>query len=77
MNKVIQKICFIVLLFGVLNLSLASENDNQQVISTFKKNIRQADGATSSRCDRSVWKFQLGLMESGNESRAGFANEEK
>ena len=37
MNKVIRKLCFIVLLFGVLNLSLASENDNQQVISTLKK----------------------------------------
>ena len=37
MNQSIQKTCLIVFLVGLLNFSLASENDNQQVIGTLKK----------------------------------------
>ncbi len=37
MNQSILKKCAIIFLNGILNLSLASENDNQQLIGTLKK----------------------------------------
>ena len=37
MNQSILKICVIIFLTGILNISLASENESQQVIGTLKK----------------------------------------